>query len=194
MTGVQTCALPISAGSQPSPIRLPLPCAWGDNTPKATGLLLLLCPTQLPRPIASLAPVRTEGPFGPVQSWTPSPEPAGLSPGGQVSDGSLTQAAPRPPFYAPPPPPKGCSSPSLSAGGSSGHPRPQPGHLSPCFGAAPLGPLGPESLQHMCSSPPASSITSPFSFSLPQACSPGPGVYSCKTHTDRKSTRLNSSH
>lgn len=105
-TGAQKTGRPehVSAVSQPSPIRLPLPCAWGHNTPTATGLLLLLCPTQLPRPIASLAPVRTEGPLSPVQSWTPSPEPVGLSPVGQVCDGSHTQAAPRPPFYAPPPP------------------------------------------------------------------------------------------
>lgn len=51
-------------------------------------------PSQLPRPTTFPGPGRTEGHFSPVQSWTPSPKPAGLSPGGQVSDGSHTQAAP----------------------------------------------------------------------------------------------------
>lgn len=118
-TGAQKTGRPehVSAASQRSPIRLPLPCAWGHSTPTATGLLLLLCPTQLPRPIASLVPVRTEGPLSPVQSWTPSPEPVGLSPGGQVCDGSHTQAAPRPPFYAPPSPKALLKSQPFSRGG-----------------------------------------------------------------------------
>lgn len=137
-TGAQKTGRPehVSAASQRSPIRLPLPCAWGHSTPTATGLLLLLCPTQLPRPIASLVPVRTEGPLSPVQSWTPSPEPVGLSPGGQVCDGSHTQAAPRPPFYAPPSPKALLKSQPFSRGGFLGPP-PPPGWppVSPLWGS-----------------------------------------------------------
>lgn len=46
--------------------------------------------------MASPAAGRAEGHFSPVQSWTPSPEPAGRSPGGQVSEGATRAPSPPP--------------------------------------------------------------------------------------------------
>lgn len=54
----------------------------------------------------------------------------------------------------------------------------------PLGGSPPRPPSALITATHVQPTPPLrSSNTSPFSFSLPQAYSPGPGVYSCKENT-----------
>ena len=132
-------------------------------------------PPPAPRPIASPAAGRAEGHFSPVRSWTPSPEPAGRSPGGQVSEGSRTQPPPPAPLHAVPALP-------ASLQGLLGLP-PDWSPVPPLWGRPPSAPFCLNHCNTCTSGLTLASTTSPFSFSLPRAHSPGPGVYSCKENT-----------
>lgn len=109
-------------------------CLQRQQHPKAASLSLALCLplSQSPRPITSPAPGRTGGHFSPVQSWTPSPEPAGSSPGSQVSEGSHLHSALRLPT-------SDSSSVPASCRGLRGYPRPS--RLSPRSVQSLFGPL-----------------------------------------------------
>lgn len=82
-----------------------------------------------------------------------------------------------------PPPPPHCTGLPAGLQGLLGLPQAW-SPVSPRWGSPPQPPSALITATHVQPTAPLpSSNTSPFSFSLPQAYSPGPGVYSCKENT-----------